>query len=73
MDLEREKTMVIELLDFKDKMDSLVEKCCGNDTRFLQCVKDAFDVFINQRANKPAEMIGNWNIVFIHYTNKTTF
>lgn len=59
MNVDGEKTMVADLLKFKLKMQTIVQKCCADDTqRFNDTVKDAFSVFINQRQNKPAEMIG---------------
>jgi cullin-4 len=59
VDVERDKSMVEDLLAFKTKMDTVVNRCCiGDEARYMQIVKDAFDVFINQRTNKPAELIG---------------
>ena len=57
-DTERDKQMVADMLALKRRVDAQVINCFDNDERFAQCVKDAFDVFINQRANKPGEMIG---------------
>lgn len=50
--------MVQELLDFKDKMDNMVIKCFQRNEKFSNSLKEAFEHFINQRANKPAELIG---------------
>lgn len=58
---EKDKTMVEELLEFKDKMDNIVVVCFQSNEKFTQGVKDAFEFFVNQRANKPAELIG-WNL-----------
>lgn len=50
--------MVQELLDFKDKMDNIVNTCFHRNEKFANSLKEAFEAFINQRANKPAELIG---------------
>lgn len=52
--------MVQDLLDFKDKMDNIVHKCFDHNDRFLNSLREAFEHFINQRANKPAELIGEY-------------
>jgi len=59
IDPEKDKTMVQELLDFKDKMDNIVNTCFHKNEKFANSLKEAFEAFINQRANKPAELIGN--------------
>jgi cullin 4 len=49
--------MIQELLDFKEKLDE--SSICWNDNeKFLHALKDSFEHFINQRSNKPAELIG---------------
>lgn len=59
MNVDGEKTMVVDLLAFKRRMHKIVHQCCADDEqRFSETLKDAFGVFINQRQNKPAEMIG---------------
>ena len=60
---EKDKTMVQELLDFKDKMDQVVNECFCNSDKFVLALKEAFEHFINQRQNKPAELIGMYFIV----------
>lgn len=53
--------MVQELLDFKEKMDNIVHKCFQSNEKFSNSLKEAFEQFINQRTNKPAELIGDYN------------
>lgn len=53
--------MVQELLDFKDKMDNVVCKCFQKNEKFGNSLKEAFEHFVNQRANKPAELIGKFS------------
>ena len=60
MDLDRDRTMVQDLLDFKRKMDIIVEESFERHEKFVQGLRDAFEYFINQRSNKPAELIGNY-------------
>ena len=55
---EKDKTMVQELLDFKDKMDNILVQCFGSNDRFFNTLKEAFENFINKRLNKPAELVG---------------
>lgn len=59
IDPEKDKNMVQDLLDFKDKMDIIVRTCFDHNEKFTNSLREAFEFFINQRANKPAELIGN--------------
>jgi len=58
IDPEKDKSMVQDLLDFKDKMDVIVRTCFEHNEKFTNSLREAFEFFINQRANKPAELIG---------------
>ncbi|XP_030762316.1 cullin-4B [Sitophilus oryzae] len=60
IDPEKDKTMVQELLDFKDAMDNVVSTCFHKNERFSNSLKEAFEHFINQRTNKPAELIAKF-------------
>ncbi|XP_024085072.1 cullin-4B isoform X2 [Cimex lectularius] len=60
IDPEKDKTMVQELLDFKDKMDNIVNVCFKKNDKFNNSLKEAFEHFINQRTNKPAELIAKF-------------
>ncbi|KAF4527830.1 hypothetical protein B566_EDAN016314 [Ephemera danica] len=60
IDPEKDKTMVQELLDFKDKMDTIVNHCFQRKERFTNSLKEAFEYFVNQRVNKPAELIAKF-------------
>lgn len=60
IDPEKDKTMVQELLDFKDKMDNIVCTCFQKNEKFSNSLKEAFEYFINQRTNKPAELIAKF-------------
>lgn len=52
--------MVAELLDFKEQLDHVVNTCFQRNDKFLYSMREAFEYFINQRQNKPAELIGNY-------------
>ncbi|KAK7805729.1 hypothetical protein U0070_010950 [Myodes glareolus] len=54
---EKDKDMVQDLLDFKDKVDHVVEVCFQRNERFINLMKESFETFINKRPNKPAELI----------------
>nr|XP_015803450.2 cullin-4B [Nothobranchius furzeri] len=54
---EKDKTMVQELLDFKDKVDHIIDVCFLKNEKFVNAMKEAFETFINKRPNKPAELI----------------
>ncbi|KAK7922153.1 hypothetical protein WMY93_009055 [Mugilogobius chulae] len=53
----KDKTMVQELLDFKDKVDHIIDICFLKNEKFVNAMKEAFETFINKRPNKPAELI----------------
>lgn len=55
---EKDKDMVQDLLDFKDKMDNVAQSCFARNESFINAMKEAFETFINKRPNKPAELIG---------------
>lgn len=55
---EKDKDMVQDLLDFKDKMDNVAQCCFTRNEGFINAMKEAFETFINKRPNKPAELIG---------------
>ncbi|CAD6242173.1 GSCOCG00009432001-RA-CDS [Cotesia congregata] len=70
IDPEKDKTMVQELLDFKDKMDNIVNTCFYRNEKFGNSLKEAFEAFINQRANKPAELIAKFVDMKLRAGNK---
>ncbi|XP_070538317.1 cullin-4A-like [Ptychodera flava] len=57
---EKDKTMVQELLDFKDKMDYIVFNCFCKNEKFINTMKEAFESFVNKRVNKPAELVAKY-------------
>lgn len=65
--------MVQELLDFKDKMDNIVNVCFKKNEKFSNSLKEAFEHFINQRTNKPAELIGKYSYIKMLFDNFVKF
>lgn len=57
---EKDKDMIQELLDFKDKMDNVIQHCFQKNDNFNNTMKEAFENFINNRPNKPAELIAKF-------------
>merc|ERR1712029_446083 len=57
---EKDKTMVQELLDFKDKLDLIMSDCFNSNSNFIVAMKESFETFINVRQNKPAELIAKF-------------
>lgn len=54
---EKDKDMVQELLDFKEKVDHIIEVCFQKNEKCINLMKESFETFINKRPNKPAELI----------------
>ncbi|XP_044635601.1 cullin-4A [Equus asinus] len=54
---EKDKDMVQDLLDFKDRVDHVIDVCFQRNEKFINLMKESFETFINKRPNKPAELI----------------
>ena len=59
-DVEKDETMVQELLDFKARLDVMLEQAFSKNEQFTYTLKEAFEHFVNVRANKPAELIAKF-------------
>lgn len=59
-DPEKDKDMVQQLLDFKDRIDNVISECFQKNEKFVNSMKESFESFINQRQNKPAELIAKF-------------
>lgn len=59
-DPEKDKEMVQQLLDFKCKVDNIIENCFCKNEKFVNSMKESFEYYINQRQNKPAEFIAKY-------------
>ncbi|BDA50712.1 Cullin-4 [Coccomyxa sp. Obi] len=60
MDEEKDKDMVKLLLDMKERLDTVLIEAFGRAEAFGHALKDAFEHFINQRANRPAELVAKF-------------
>lgn len=60
MDTENDKNMIQELLDFKSKINAIVEESFANNEKFQNAVRTSFAQFINKRQNKPAELLAKY-------------
>lgn len=52
--------MVLSLLDLKSGLDAVLSGPFQGNDGFANSLKEAFEHFINQRANKPAELIAKF-------------
>lgn len=52
--------MVELLLEFKKRLDQVLEVAFQKNEAFANAQKDSFENFINQRQNKPAELIAKF-------------
>ncbi|KAK9797070.1 hypothetical protein WJX73_002435 [Symbiochloris irregularis] len=60
MDEEKDKEMVKSLLDLKSSLDAVLKGAFQSNEGFAAGLKEAFEAFINARANKPAELIARY-------------
>ncbi|KAF2070188.1 hypothetical protein CYY_008493 [Polysphondylium violaceum] len=60
LDLEKDATLIQDLLDFKDGLDSILEKSFQRNETLTYSLKESFEYFINTRPNKPAELIAKF-------------
>lgn len=65
--------MVQDLLDFKDKLDNIVRNCFDHNDKYMNSLREAFEFFVNQRSNKPAELIGKCETPPRKLSPKTNF
>ena len=52
--------MVELLLGFKNRLDEALEQALNRNESFAAAQKESFENFINQRQNKPAELIAKY-------------
>ncbi|ORX45430.1 cullin-4-like protein [Piromyces finnis] len=60
LDSSKDPVMVQSLLDFKKDLDDVLEQSFNNNDKFVNTVKEGFEIFINERQNKPAELISKY-------------
>ncbi|KAF3823328.1 hypothetical protein GH733_010764 [Mirounga leonina] len=54
---EKDKAMIQDLLDFKDRVDHVMEVCFQRHKKFINLMKESFETFINKRPDKPTELM----------------
>ncbi|KAL0485346.1 cullin [Acrasis kona] len=59
-DVERDKTMVQDVLEFKSKIDNIFETSFQKNEQLKFSIKSSFESFLNSRQNKPAELIAKF-------------
>lgn len=57
---DNEKTMIQDLLDFKDKLDNIVDNYFKGNDIFNDNIRNCFVKFINNRQNKPAQLLAKY-------------
>ncbi|CAH8534666.1 unnamed protein product [Dicrocoelium dendriticum] len=59
-DAEKDRTMIQNLINCRDYLTDLITSCFSNDSSFIRVLQDAYEEFINQRPNKPAELLAKY-------------
>lgn len=70
LDEEKESEMVPSLLTLKRRMDRALHESFSSNTSFANALKEGFEAFINQRANKPAELLAKFMDVALRGSTK---
>lgn len=60
LDQEKDSEMVANLLALKTAIDAVLTEAFQKDESYSNTLKEAFEQFINQRQNKPAELIAKF-------------
>ncbi len=59
-DASKDGEMVPSLLELKASLDGVQRDAFGGNESFSHALKDAFETFINARANRPAELVAKY-------------
>ncbi|KAN0062880.1 hypothetical protein ACQY0O_004701 [Thecaphora frezii] len=70
-DRDRDDEMIDRLIDFKAGIDAVVFESFAKQPEFLHAQRDSFEVFVNKRENKPAELIAKFLDAKLRSGNKT--
>merc|ERR1712087_999689 len=57
---KEDEQMVPKLLSFKQKLDELIAKSFAKNTRFRSIIRKSWEFILNQRQNKPAELMAKF-------------
>ncbi|PWY99342.1 Cullin-domain-containing protein [Testicularia cyperi] len=70
-DRAKDDDMIERLLAFKASIDTIVQHAFQRDIDLVHAQRDSFEVFINRRENKPAELIAKFLDAKLRSGNKT--
>jgi cullin-4 len=65
MDVNQDGIMIQRLLDFKEKLDTITNQAFTGASDAKEAVKKSFQVFINKRNDKPAELVAKFIDAFL--------
>jgi cullin-4 len=71
-DRERDRVLVQELLQLKEKLDRILAHAFAGNEQFGHTLKEAFECFINVRQSRPAELIAKFLDAKLRAGNKGT-
>ena len=71
-DAEQEKSLVAELLLFKERLDKVLTASFSSNESFMHSLKEAFETFINGRQNRAAELVARFIDTKLRSGNKGT-
>jgi len=71
-DPERERLLVEQLLQFKERLDRILNGAFANNEQFGHSLKEAFETFINSRQNRAAELVARFIDAKLRSGNKGT-
>lgn len=60
LDEMQDENMVQNLLDMKDRLDAMLNGPFNKHPDFQNALREAFEMFINSRQNKPAELVAKY-------------
>jgi cullin-4 len=56
-DTARDNEMIASLLEFKERLNLMLQNALGQSDLFVNAMREAFESFVNKRPNKPAELL----------------
>ncbi|KAJ2848833.1 hypothetical protein IWW36_003051 [Coemansia brasiliensis] len=68
---DAEVTLVSGLLEFKSKLDNILNNAFQSDGKLHSALREAFEIFINTRRNKPAQLIARYVDQYMRTGSKT--
>eukprot|EP00299_Pterocystis_sp_00344_P010041 c4406_g1_i2.p1 GENE.c4406_g1_i2~~c4406_g1_i2.p1 ORF type:complete len:770 (-),score=170.75 c4406_g1_i2:36-2345(-) len=59
-DEEKDKTQITELIEFRQRYDSILERCFENNKDFTSSVKETWELVVNMRQTRTAELLAKF-------------